>query len=225
VTPADRTIYVDPGSTTTITLYASSGATAGNIHTIKRYGTVSTYALTIAPDGSETIDVDTSIDLSMFGDSITIINTGSGWRILEYYMAPIVCQATLSTGTHTLNDNFQAVPFSSEDFDPAAAINAGTFTAPAAGKYFASGQVNFVVNGTNIRSCKIYKNTSTVALSGNSISGNGSIESINVVSVTGIVSLAKGDTLHLAGYQNSGGNLAYASSTKTTYFCVQRVAR
>jgi hypothetical protein len=133
VTPADRTIYVDPGSTTTITLYASSGATAGNIHTIKRYGTVSTYALTIAPDGSETIDVDTSIDLSMFGDSITIINTGSGWRILEYYMAPIVCQATLSTGTHTLNDNFQAVPFSSEDFDPAAAINAGTFTAPAAG--------------------------------------------------------------------------------------------
>jgi hypothetical protein len=77
----DRTVLGNSSSgDITITLPTAVGVTGEALYDVKHIGTGN--VVTIAPNGSETIDGQTSIELIFPQDSITVQSDGVNWRII-----------------------------------------------------------------------------------------------------------------------------------------------
>jgi hypothetical protein len=122
--------------------------------------------------------------------------------------------------TQTLTTAVEAVlSLNSEDFDAGTmhdlVTNNSRVTIPASntGYYLAIGGTQFAANATGYRQLNLYKNGTTI-LATTVIPVNSGTQ-VTVCQVSAVVSLTAADYLELAGSQNSGGNLAAGSATRS----------
>lgn len=131
-----------------------------------------------------------------------------------------------NSGSHTSTGNPQTIAsWNAASFDTTGSFNAttGVFTAPIAGIYDVTYAVAFAANSTGTRWCKLQKNGVDT---GNLSSGAGyALLAATAINTGGAkIRLIAGDTLQLQGFQNSGGNLNYATgSDGQTFFAVSRI--
>jgi len=139
-----------------IDLYASSAATAGKRITLLKE-TQDNYAVTIEPDGSETIinapGQTTGFKLFSMGDYVTLVNDGSNWFVDAEHqsihgLVRLNVNQTVATGA------FRRVNYDTEVYDTFGGWNnAGNFefTAPRYGYYLITCAAQ--IDGPNDTSC------------------------------------------------------------------------
>lgn len=117
--------------------------------------------------------------------------------------------ANKTSGTHTSTGNWQDVSWT-EDVDNWASFNGTTFTAPKPMNVLVNATVRYASNGTGFRALRINQNGNNVAESPTS---SASVDSTGKAIVFAGLKLAKGDTVKIEAYQNSGGNLNYDTAS------------
>lgn len=123
---------------------------------------------------------------------------------------------------HTATGAYQTITFDTEVID-----NDGMFTASSAnlvvvtpGIYHIHGAFAFAANAVGVRYAQIYVNGAAAVAIQDEHAGVAFIASRQI---SHVVSLVAGDTISLAAFQNSGGNLAYnagAAWTRLSAFMV-----
>lgn len=129
-----------------------------------------------------------------------------------------------NSGAHTANGAWQTVSSWDEaSFSSHGSLNASTgiFTANSSGVYQVSANIGFVANATGHRGIDIYKN-GAAEIDGTLVLSNGSVNGNNITAA-GLVRLLAGETVSIAAYQNTGGNLNYDSGnlSRTTFSIVR----
>jgi hypothetical protein len=122
--------------------------------------------------------------------------------------------------TQTLTTGVEAVlNLNSEDFDVGAmhdtVTNNSRLTIPASntGIYLVIGGTQFAANATGYRQLNIYKNGATILAT--AVVAVNAAGQVTVCQVAAVVSLTAADYIELAATQNSGGNLAAGSATRS----------
>jgi hypothetical protein len=120
------------------------------------------------------------------------------------------------------NATVTTVPFAAENFDSDGfhdnATNNSRITIPTGkgGKYLVVGQSSFAPNLTGFRQLRILKNGTAVQISQMNNNASNTVDLQNNVSY--ILSLAAGDYIEMAVYQNTGGNLTLSNSNDNETF-------
>lgn len=146
-----------------------------------------------------------NVDLKAFGDQV--LEHESRIDSLEIAKGLV---ALKNTGNHTLNGNWQDVagwvstPIST---DGSFNLTTGEFTFASSGLYLVTAKVGFSTNATGGRGVKLMLNNVDIPGSAQLIPATAA----NGVSpiTTMLISASGGNTLKVAAYQSSGGNLAY----------------
>jgi len=116
-----------------------------------------------------------------------------------------------NAANHTSSGSVQATPLDTNLFDTGALWDSsnGRFAIVTPGIYLVCGQVAFASNVTGIRGTFILRNGSAW-LQG--LRTAGATDQV-AAPISAHYEFAAGDTVALAGYQNSGGNLGYLTGT------------
>lgn len=111
--------------------------------------------------------------------------------------------------SHTSTGAFQAITWDSESFDTDGMFTASssTLVVKTPGLYLITGVLHFAANATGVRYIDIYTNGSVCHRVQTEQTASGSF--LAGRHATTVQPLAAGDTIGLAGFQNTGGNLAY----------------
>lgn len=123
---------------------------------------------------------------------------------------------TITTSTWT------KLTFDTEVFDTGGNLASSTFTAPAAGKYRASGGVLFAVNATGGRGIRIRTATAVLA----ELLVPAAATEMGLTTETGVIELALGDTIEVHCFHSKGSDLSVVSSAThpRTFISVERLS-
>lgn len=135
----------------------------------------------------------------------------------------IAASAGKTSGSQTSNNSWQTISSWTETIDTHGAFDAstGVFTAPASGTYQVNASVSFAANSTGARGLKIQKNSGDT-----NIGAFGATVATYVITrnASGILKLNAGDTVSIAAFQDSGGNLAYGTAGDVgPYISISRI--
>lgn len=111
--------------------------------------------------------------------------------------------------SHTSTGSYQTITWDVElfDNDDIFAASSTNFTIQTAGIYLVTGVCDFAASATGARYIQIQVNGTAVKTVQTESTASGSLHAGR--QVTSLESLAVGDVVTLAAFQNSGGNLAY----------------
>lgn len=109
---------------------------------------------------------------------------------------------------HTANGAYQTISWDTESIDNDGMFTASstTMTVVTPGIYLIHGAFSFAANAVGVRYAQIYVNGASAAVVQDEHAGGAYIATRQI---SHVVSLVAGDTIALAAFQNSGGNLAY----------------
>lgn len=122
--------------------------------------------------------------------------------------------------SHASSGSFVVVPLDASNWDAGSELAANKITVVKAGKFSAEGAVSFASNTTGNRGVAILVNGALIRR-GAMIAAPSTLP---VMPVATVLNLAADDYVEIAGYQNSGGTLAYSVGTQRTYLSLRRYA-
>jgi hypothetical protein len=145
--------------------------------------------------------------------------TGLAWTTVSLSPTFVGCFVYGTANQSIANTTVTTVPFAGENFDSdnfhSTSVNNSRITIPTGkgGKYLVVAQGYFVANSTGFRQTRILKNGTAVQISVDAATSQDAQNNISY-----ILSLAAGDYIEMAVYQNSGGALTLANSNDNETF-------
>jgi hypothetical protein len=158
----------------------------------------------------------------------TLQTQGQVQDLETHDVVPVVARYTRDTTQSIPNNTTTIVDFATQVDDPWAAVTTGAswaFTAPVAGYYQVNAHVLFGsatwTPVTELVQLSIYKNGTQY----NTLDRDDTMGSTNTPSVGGgdVVHLAKGDTLDIRAYQNSGGAVNIQANANHNWVSIFRI--
>jgi len=171
-----------------------------------------------APTGGPYIVGDVAWDTGYLGNwYCTVAGSPGTWKLL--HANNLRASAYLAGAQNGTTGAFTVVNFDTKSYDPNNNFTTGAgakYTAPVAGDYSVAGAGSFIgFVGTVLYASVVYKNGVEFQRGFEAVL-NTSIGN-TVMPVSCIVPLAAGDTVQLALYQASGGNLAFTTGSNFTF--------
>lgn len=193
-------------------IFAKNNPLRFRVGTIVSVETDKTCTVTIAGDTTQVSGIRYMSNMAPLPNAaVWLVTDGRDLFILGHMAADnrtLATKATSSTTQSVADANDAYISFDAASYNAYGAwegvSNPARLTAPMSGRYMAVGALAFAGNATGFRRIFIETNGSNVFASArmNAISDNP-----NEMTVTGIVTLAKGDYIRLGVRQTSGGAL------------------
>jgi hypothetical protein len=211
----ERVILADPTSGT-ITINLPTATRVGQVFEIKNVG--ATNAVTVDPNGTETIDGETTVALDTQFQTLTLVSDGTNWKTKNKYTptagssAPTKKVQAKKTSSQTLGA-LALITFPSEDLDTDGELaSSGLITIAEDGFYEVVFGIKWIQNGTNLDE-RFHLEVDGSDVDGWITSGRISYNTQNTVQFSYKAALSSGQTIGLKG--SGGGYVSGDASDKT----------
>lgn len=210
----------------------AAAACKGKVFTFTKTDS-SSNAITIDPNSTETIfglgdtTGSTTFKLPRLSNSVTIVSTGVGWRIVNAD-CPVVCAMSHGVATSITNaGSGTTIPWGSTVVDTHGGMSGGTYTVPRPGVYQISGTVAMEASSTwadtEIMQVEVYNDASLIQVSRVTSESAGASKSMMCWFNT-TFSCATSSTLYVKIYQTSGAALNMLGTSSYNRLTIQQIA-